>query len=206
MGWDQLGASYDRVANVYEARFADELDGKPRDRELLDTFAADVAGPIVDVGCGPGHIGAFVRQHHRPVLGLDLSHEMAKLALGRVDAALVADLRRLPFASGHLGGVVAFYSLIHVRRTQVPGVFGEFLRVLRPGGRLLISAHEGEGEVTVEEFLGQSATFVATLFGLAELARAARAAGFDLTLAERRPPYANEGSTTRLYLEAATAR
>jgi SAM-dependent methyltransferase len=183
--WDRLGATYDRVANVYEARFAHELDGKPRDRELLGSFAAAVDGTIV---------------------GLDLSPEMAKLARARVDAALVADLRRLPFASGQLGAVLALYSLIHVRRAEVPAVFEEFRRVLRPGGRLLLSAHEGQGEVAVDEFLGQPATFVATLFELDELARAASAAGFNVTLAVRRPPYANEGSTTRLYVEAATDR
>ena len=38
MGWDFLSGSYDAVASAYEHRFLEELDGKPRDRELLDEF------------------------------------------------------------------------------------------------------------------------------------------------------------------------
>ena len=34
--WDGLRSSYDAAATGYEARFLDELAGKPRDRELLD--------------------------------------------------------------------------------------------------------------------------------------------------------------------------
>ena len=42
-----------------------------------------------------------------------------------------------PFASARIGGLVAFYSLIHVRRAALGGVLAEFHRVLRPGGRVL---------------------------------------------------------------------
>lgn len=205
MAWDQLRASYDVVAYKYEARFLDELKDKPRDRELLDSFAASVGDPVIEVGCGPGQIGEYIGRRGRLVVGLDLSSEMANLASKRLDGALVGDMRSLPFASETLGGLVAFYSIIHVRRPHLREVLGEFNRVVRPGGRILIAVHEGDGEAERDRFLEEPVPFVATLFKLDELVDAARAVGLDVLNAERRAPYPSE-STVRLFVEvAATA-
>jgi len=199
--WEQLQSSYDVVARKYETRFLDELRDKPRDRELLTVFAESVSDPVLEVGCGPGQIGLFVRQRGRCVFGLDLSSQMARLANGRLEAALVADMRSLPLAPERLGVLIAFYSLIHVRRSELRTVLREFHRVLRPGGRVLFSAHEGRGEVTRDQFLEETVPFVSTFFELDELVDASRAAGLAVSLAERRAPYPSE-STVRLYMEA----
>ena len=202
MAWDHVRSSYEAVAARYETRFLDELQAKPGDRDLLESFAGSVGDPVVDIGCGPGHIGLFVRQRGRRVVGVDLSLEMARLATGRMDGALTADMRALPLASGRVGGVIAFYSVIHVRRRELESVFGEFHRVLRPGGRVLVSAHEGQGEVQLDEFLDEPLPMAATLFELDELVGASRAAGLQVTLGERRAPYPIEHQTFRLYVEA----
>jgi len=202
VSWDQLRSSYDLVAGKYLTQFLDELDGKPYDRALLQAYADSVDDPVADIGCGPGQVGSFVRQRGRTVMGVDLSMAMATLARHRLDAGVVGDLRRLPFRSGQLGGLVAFYSLIHVRRTELGAALAEFCRVLRPGGRVLLSAHEGRGQIEADEFLGQPAPFVASLFGLEELIAATERAGLHVMTTHRRPPYPFEHQTVRLYVEA----
>jgi SAM-dependent methyltransferase len=167
-------AAYDAVASEYEARFLDELDEKPRHRELLEGFARATSDPVVEIGCGPGQVGRHVRR-------------------------LVADLRALPFASASVGGAL-LYSLIHVARDEVVLAMEGCRRVLRRGGLALVSAHEGVGEVPVEEFLGKPVRLVGTYFTLDELVSYARDAGFSVLNAERRLPYGNEGATTSLYL------
>jgi hypothetical protein len=43
-----------------------------------------------------------------------------------------------------VAGLLAFWSLIHVPDHAVPRVFGQFRRVLRPGGPLLLGFHVGD--------------------------------------------------------------
>ena len=158
---------------------------------------------MVDVGSGPGQIGAFVRARGRHVFGADLSPEMARLAGWRLDGAVASDLRALPLASASVGGLLAFYSLIHLRRAELAAGLHELARVLRPGGQLLFSAHEGQDELVTDVFLDEPVPFAATLFSLDELIDATAGAGLTVTLAEQRSPYPSEAQTTRLYVQAA---
>ena len=108
---------------------------------------------------------------------------------------------RFRFADGQVGGVLAFYSLIHLRRFEVAAVLADLHRVLRPGGSMLIAAHHGNGEVVLDEFVGEPVPFAVTLFEPDELAEAMRAVGFEITLAEVRAPMGTE-TTHRIYVAA----
>ena len=57
----------------------------------------------------------------------------------------------LELDDGVLGGVLAFYSVIHTPPQQLPTVFAEFERVLAPGGHLLLGFFAGPNP-TPEEF------------------------------------------------------
>jgi hypothetical protein len=110
---------------------------------------------------------------------------------------------RLPVATASVADIVAFYSVIHLSRTQLHDALIEFSRVLMPEGTILLSAHEGTGGVAVTEFLGHDVHLSATFFTLDELAGAVAGAHLELLLAECREPYENEGATNRLYIRAA---
>lgn len=69
--WPDIGHTYDVAAEHYAATFAGELDGKPFDRDLLDRYAAALAGrgEVWDVGCGAaGHLTRYLadRGSRRP--------------------------------------------------------------------------------------------------------------------------------------------
>ncbi len=154
---DDFRSSYDAVAEVYAQTFFDELSRKPFDRELLEAFAASVPQAVVlDVGCGPGHVGRYLSERGIAVVGIDLSPAMIEVAR-RLNPALrfeVADMRTLPMGDGTVGAIAAFYSLIHIRRAEVPAVLDEFRRVLTPAGRLLLAVHGGKGDHRIVGFLG----------------------------------------------------
>ncbi|WP_372666891.1 class I SAM-dependent methyltransferase [Amycolatopsis kentuckyensis] len=139
--------SYDTVASSYAEFVSDALEKQPYMRAALALFAAEVDGPAVDVGCGPGHFTAHLASLGVEASGIDLSPGMIDLARQahpelRFDVGSMTDLA-LPDAS--MAGVLAFWSLIHVPDDAVPVALGHFRRVLRPGGLLVIGHHVGVG-------------------------------------------------------------
>lgn len=201
----ELRSSYDAVAESYAKKFFDELSRKPFDRELLERFARECSnGRVLDIGCGPGHVGHFLRDLGVDVTGIDLSPSMVDVAR-KLNAGMrfeVGDMRQLDCHDGEIAGIVAFYSVIHIARGEVPAILGEFHRVLARDGRLLLAVHGGRGNITADEFVGHQVRFEATLFELRELRELLEAAGFRIDDALRREPYEFEAPTPRLYVAA----
>jgi SAM-dependent methyltransferase len=199
-------SGYDRIARAYAAEFADELTRKPFDREVLADFAilCGGAGVVCDLGCGPGHITRYLADLRVDVVGLDLSNEMVRVARdAHGDLAFVqGDAQRLPFRDGGLAGIVAFYSLIHLSRAELPGVLAELRRALAHGGILLVAVHAGGDDEHVDTCLEQPVGLTSTLIGRDELAGDAEQAGLVVMQAVQRPPYAFEQPTVRAYLLA----
>jgi SAM-dependent methyltransferase len=132
--------AYDGVATLYAELFSDILDKLPLERALLTAFAGLADGPVADVGCGPGHLTAHLAELGLDVFGVDLSSEMIALAR-QAHPGLRFDegsMTALDIADGTLGGILAFYSVIHMPPRDLPVVFEEFERVLKPGGHLLL--------------------------------------------------------------------
>lgn len=203
--WPDPEHSYDAVAEDYAAAFAGELAGKPFDRALLDRYATLVTGPVLDAGCGSaGHITRYLADRGLSIGGLDLSRKSVELARARhPDLTFeVGDLRALPVDDGGLGGIVAFYSVIHVPRAELPATFGEFHRALAPGGLALIAMHGGTGEVGADNWFDRGVSFRATLVELPELVGLLESAGFAIVEQHRREPYPFEHPTPRLYVLA----
>jgi SAM-dependent methyltransferase len=193
---ERTRASYDVVAEEYAKRIYGELTGKPFDREWLDDFGqrTRLLGPVCDLGCGPGHIAHYLQERGVRVFGLDLSFGNLKQAR-RLNPGLEfvqGDMLALPLAAETLGGIAAFYSIIHLDREQVPVTLREMRRALRPGGWLLLAFHLGMGTVHEDELWGYAVDFDATMFTLAEVAQHAEKAGLVVEQAVERDPYAPE--------------
>jgi SAM-dependent methyltransferase len=156
-------ASYSAVAEGYAERFRDELAAKPLDRAMLGAFTEQVlarGGPVADIGCGTGRVTAYLDGLGLPVSGIDLSPGMIEVAR-RVHPGLrfeVGSMLALDRPDGALGGVLAWYSVIHVPDERLPEAFAEFARVLGPGGLLLLAFQAGDSTLHLTEALGQPVT------------------------------------------------
>jgi SAM-dependent methyltransferase len=204
---DETRASYDRLAAEYARRLYGELAHKPADRALLDAFAAELrgAGPVCEVGCGPGQVARYLHDRGVDASGLDLAPAMVDEARRRNPEMtfVEGDLRALPFADGALAGVVAFYSLIHLERVALVPALRELGRVLRSGGRLFVAFHVGDEVRRVEELWGEKAALDFVFFGVDEMRAALAQAGFEVTDTTERDPYPDvEAQTRRAYVRA----
>ncbi len=135
---------YDSFAQSYATDNESNLFNGHYERPAMLGLAGDVAGRrVLDVGCGSGPLAAALRAKGAVVTGLDSSPAMIDLARQRLgaDADLhVADLGRpLPFGDGAFDDVVVSLVLHYLPDWTAP--LAELRRVLRPGGRLLLSVN-----------------------------------------------------------------
>jgi SAM-dependent methyltransferase len=112
--------------------------------ELRDLLARPdhPSGAVLDVGCGNGVATAFLAEHLRPAVGVDIAlaavRQARDLALGKGVRAwfLVAEAPMLPFRDGSFGLVFDRGCLQAVPRPGWPTYFAEVDRLLHPGGML----------------------------------------------------------------------
>ncbi|ADJ48067.1 methyltransferase [Amycolatopsis mediterranei S699] len=175
--------SYDTVASSYADFVSDALEKEPYLKAALKLFAAEVDGPVVDVGCGPGHFTAYLASLGVEASGVDLSPGMIDLAR-RSHPGLrfeVGSMTDLALPDGSVAGVLASWSLIHVPDESVPATLGHFHRVLRPGGLLMIGYHVGAGtRLKTEGYGGHPMRVNVHLRQPWWLARRVRDAGFTV--------------------------
>jgi SAM-dependent methyltransferase len=154
-------ASYDAVAVSYAEWLRDELAAKPLDRAILAAFAELVRaagrGPVADIGCGAGRVTAHLNELGVPAFGIDLAPQMVAVARQAYPGLRfeVGSMLALDLPDGTLGGLLAWYSTIHVPDDQLPDAFAEFHRVLVPGGYALLAFQVGNEPRHVTQALGQ---------------------------------------------------
>ncbi|MEV0894257.1 class I SAM-dependent methyltransferase [Promicromonospora sp. NPDC050262] len=144
---------YDDKAEAYTAFIGEAFAGQPLNHVMIQAFA-DLIGQagdgqvgvrqVADVGCGPGHVTAFLRDRGVDAFGVDLSPRLVSAAREanpgvRFDVGDMGDLGALGIEAGSLAGVVANYSVIHTPPDVLPATLAELSRVLAPGGYLLLS-------------------------------------------------------------------
>jgi SAM-dependent methyltransferase len=108
------------------------------------SLAGDVNGHrVLDAGCGSGPPFAALRERGAIVTGFDSSPAMVELARRRLgeDAVLhVADITQpLPFADEAFDDIVVSLVLHYLQDWMGP--LAELRRVLKPGGRLILSVN-----------------------------------------------------------------
>jgi predicted TPR repeat methyltransferase len=142
---EEIAGTYDAWAESYEAEMAEVGYRHPTIcLALLARHLPAGAGPVLDAGAGTGLIGEWLKIiGHGPVEGVDLSRGMLEAAArkGVYDRLAQGDLTgRLPFEDGRFAGAVCagVFTTGHVGAEGLD----EILRVLRPGGVLVLTVKD----------------------------------------------------------------
>lgn len=148
------GAVDDRL-NAFYAQFEDAFRGSREDIKARVAVHADrivLAGagtperPVLDIGCGRGEWLEVLREHGLAAYGIDTNDVTVSACRARgLDARRAEALGHLrSLADGSIGGVTAFHVAEHLPLDVLADLLDETLRVLEPGGVLLLETPNPE--------------------------------------------------------------
>ena len=128
-GYARWAATYDRPLRLFGIE-------EPPLRRLLDPLPA---GEVLDAACGTGRWASYLAGRGHTVVGVDRSPAMLDLARAKLPDARfeLGDLADLPLPDASVDAAVCALALVHV--ADPAAAIGELARVVRPGGRLVIS-------------------------------------------------------------------
>jgi ubiquinone/menaquinone biosynthesis C-methylase UbiE len=126
--------------------------------ELVDALALAPGARVLECGCGPGHLAAALLERGFDVTAIDTSPAMLALtsertrtiAGARRPALQLASLEQLPHRDASFD-LVASTGVIEYLRDDATAL-REMWRVLRPGGRLVLSVTNAWSPIFVAEF------------------------------------------------------
>jgi SAM-dependent methyltransferase len=156
---------YDSFAEAYSADNETSLVNAYYNLPAILALAGEVAGRrILDAGCGSGALMAELRERGAIVTGFDKSAGMLEVARRRLgdDADLqVADVSSLlPFPGGTFDDVIASL-VLHYLEDWGPALT-ELRRVIKPGGRLIVSVDHPFAIALMHREAGREADYFAT--------------------------------------------
>lgn len=196
---------YDTAAKEYAETFSGEHEKKPKDQEILRRFSIAIGDkkPVWDFGCGPGQTTKYLKDLGVEISGLDLSEKILEQASINYPELnfLKGNILELGFDDDTIGGIVAFYAIVHFTEEQVERAFREIFRVLQPGGLFLLTYHIGEDSIRVEEFLGKKIDIEFMFFKTDFISSCLKKNGFEnIEIIEREPYPGVEYKSRRAYV------
>ena len=179
-----IAQGYDQVADEYAALESADAPW-PRLRRVR-AFAADLPqeSRTLDVGCGNGVPATRELALSHEVTGVDISEEQIARARANVPTAafIRGDVREVDLPIGTFDAIVALYLIDNIAREDYPALFRRLRELLRPNGRLLLSAEPGEDPWQPYTWLGVP-MFINTV-PTAELVQLLEEAGLSVTSTE----------------------
>lgn len=140
-------ASYEAYADNYYSLVSDVPN--PADQTAFRRVAeiAGAGGRVLEIGSGPGWDADFLETLGLTVRRTDATRRFLELQAARGKTGELLDVIT-DDVGGPYDAVVAMCVLIHVPRQETDQVLARLARSLRPGGALIVSMRDGDGETS----------------------------------------------------------
>ncbi|WP_284046401.1 class I SAM-dependent methyltransferase [Actinoplanes maris] len=138
------------MSEQYIALFGGDWEAHEDDTALVRDHLAGLDGPVLDLGCGPGHWTAYLQALGADVTGVDLVPEFIGHARANFPASRfrLGSMTELDVPDHAVAGILSWYSTIHLPPAELDRVLAEFRRMLAPAGRLVIGFFDSDDGVT----------------------------------------------------------
>jgi uncharacterized protein YceH (UPF0502 family) len=180
---EEVLATLATVAEAYADAHADALAAPSLERWLLSEVAREANGPVIEVGCGPGHTTAFLVEQGADARGLDFSPAMLEQARARHPGIRFqqGDQRSLmrPEDAPGWAAVVSWFSLVYLAPDELADTVAALVRPLADDGTLVIGTLTGGGFRRATEWLGHEVAFTLVKHSRESVLDAVRKAGLN---------------------------
>ena len=134
-------------------QYIDLVEGGRQEHEddtaLVRTYLSGLRGPVLDLGCGPGHWTAHLHASGADVTGVDMVPEFIAHARATHPGPefRVGSMTEVDAPEHSVAGILAWYSTIHLPPPELDRALAAFRRLLRPAGMLVVGFFDGDDGV-----------------------------------------------------------
>ncbi len=119
------------------------------DTALVRRHLTGLAGPVLDLGCGPGHWTAHLHALGAEVTGVDAVPEFIAYARATYPGPVfrLSSMTEVDVPEHSVAGILSWYSTIHVPPPHLGRVLAQFGRLLAPSGVLVAGFFDSDDAV-----------------------------------------------------------
>nr|VDG62427.1 Malonyl-CoA O-methyltransferase BioC [Streptococcus thermophilus] len=176
--------AYSDVADTYIDLLGSIDSVDEADRLFIAEGFKGVTTNILDVGCGPGHLTAYLNSLGHQAAGIDLVPQFVNHAR-RIYPGIeysVVDIESLGETAENVGGALAWYSLIHMTPGDMVKALETLSRILVPEGVLIFGGFHAESRKRFDHKV-----LPATAYSEDDITSLIENAGFRVSRVETRP-------------------
>jgi SAM-dependent methyltransferase len=135
-----------RYIGLYGGGWSDDRE----DAALVQRHLTGLAGPVLDLGCGPGQWTAYLHAHRADVTGVDMVPEFIAHARATYPGPefRLGSMTEVDVAEHSVAGILAWYSTIHLPPDELDPVLAGFRRLLAPSGVLVAGFFDSDDSVS----------------------------------------------------------
>ncbi|MCA1713020.1 MAG: class I SAM-dependent methyltransferase [Actinobacteria bacterium] len=141
--------AYSSMSEQYIELFGQVEQAHHGDAAFIRRHLSGRPGPVLDLGCGPGHWTAYLHALGADVTGVDMVPEFlahARTAYAGPEFRL-GSMSQVDAPDHSVAGILAWYSTIHLPPTDLDCVLVEFRRLLSPAGMLVVGFFDSDDDV-----------------------------------------------------------
>jgi SAM-dependent methyltransferase len=145
--------AYSTLSEQYIGLFDGDWDALAEETAMVRRHLVGLDGPVLDLGCGPGHWTAYLHTAGADATGVDMVPEFLAHARANYPGPefRLGSMTGLDVPDHSVAGILSWYSTIHLPPVDLDRALSEFRRLLAPGGRLVIGFFDSEDEVAAFE-------------------------------------------------------